>query len=193
MDEARTHLIGEVNAPWPLRSGRSPCADDAYARTGVCPQFLWCDPLRGWRHGRVTARRTKRDWAEGMRKVVDVPAPQATSLRVVLDHLNTQTGASLYEAFPPEEARRLRHRVQCHPTAKHASWLTRAASEIGVVKGHCLARRLDKADGLRREGGAGEERRNTHRVNLQWSFTLAVARNTLKQLYPVIEKSPAPT
>jgi hypothetical protein len=193
MDEASTQLIGEVNAPLPLRSGRSKCEDYEYERKGVCNQFMCCEPLRGWRHVRVTARRTKRDWAECIRELVDVHYPQAASIRLVLDNLNTHTGASLYEAFPPDTARRLLNRLEFHHTPKHASWLNMAEIEIGVLNGQCLDRRLDNADLLRSEVDAWEERRNKQRVKIHWSFTVAVARNKLKKLYPVIENSHPPT
>jgi hypothetical protein len=150
---------------------------------------MCCEPLRGWRHVRVTARRTKLDWAECMRELVDVPYPQATRIRLVLDNLNTHTGASLYEAFPPDEARRLLDRLEFHYTPKHASWLNMAEIEIGVLTTQCLGRRLDNADVLRSEVGAWEERRNKQQVQIHWSFTIAVARHKLKKLYPVVEHS----
>ena len=129
MDEASKQLIGEVNAPLPLRAGRVKCEDYEYERKGVCNQFMCCEPLRGWRHVRVTTRRTKRDWAECIRELVDVYYPEATRIRLVLDNLNTHTGASLYEAFPPDEARRLLDRLEIHHTPKHASWLNMAEIE----------------------------------------------------------------
>ncbi len=192
MDEASKQLLGEVNAPLPLHAGRVQCQDDAYERKGVCNQCMCCEPLRGWRHGRVTARRTKRDWAECIRALLDVHSPQATRFRLVLDNLNTHTGAALYEAFPPDEARRLLDRLEFHHTPKHASWLNMAEIESGVLHGHCLDRRLDHTDGLRSEISAWEERRNKQPVKIHWSFTIAVARNTLKKLYPVVENSNLP-
>jgi hypothetical protein len=160
MDEASKQLIGEVNAALPLRSGGVKCEDYEYERKGVCNQFMCCEPLRGWRHVRVTARRTKRDWAECIRELIDVHYPQAIRIRLVLDNLNTHTGASLYEAFPPDEARRLLDRLEFHHTPKHASWLNMAEIEIGVLNGQCLDRRLDNVDWLRSEISAWEARRN---------------------------------
>ena len=193
MDEASKQLIGEVNAPLPLRSGHVKCTDYEYERKGVCNQFMGCEPLRGWRHVRVTVRRTTQDWAECIRELVDMHYPQATRIRLVLDNLNTHTGASLYEAFPPAEARRLLDRLEFHHTPKHASWLNMAEIEIGVLNRQCLDRRLDNADVLRRESSAWEERRNKQQVKIHWSFTIAVARHKLKKLYPVIENSNPPT
>ena len=189
MDEASTQLIGEVTAPVLLHSGRVKYEDYAYERKGVGNQFMCCEPLRGWRHVRVTARRTKRDWAECIRELVDAHYAQAVRMRLVLDNLNTHTGASWYEAFPPDEARRLLDRLEFHHTPKHASWLNMAEIDIGVLNGQCLDRRLDHADGLRSEISAWEERRTKQQVKIHGSFTIAVARNKLKKLYPVIENS----
>ena len=160
MDEASQQLIGEVTTPLPLRVGRATCEDYAYERKGVCNQFMCCEPLRGWRHVRVTARRTRKDWAECIRELADVSYPHATRIRLVLDNLNTHTGASLYETFPPKEARRLLDRLEFHYTPKHASWLNMAEIDIGVLQSQCLDRRLDNADWLRSEIGAWEERIN---------------------------------
>jgi hypothetical protein len=187
MDEASQQLIGEVNTPLPLDVGRVKCEDYEYERTGGCNQVLCCEPLRGWRHVRVPARRTRRDWAECIRALVDIHYPQATQMRLVLDNLNTHTGASLYEAFPPKEARRVLERLEFHPTPKHARWLNMAEIEIGVLQQQCLDRRLDDVEWLRREISAWEERRNKHQVKIHWGFTLAVARQKLKKLSPVID------
>ena len=114
------------------------------------PIYVLRTTARIRRHVRVTARRTKRDWAECIRELIDVHYPEATRIRLVLDNLNTHTGASLYEAFPPKEARRLLDRLEIHHTPKHASWLNMAEIEIGVLQSQCLNRRLDNADWLRR-------------------------------------------
>jgi len=193
MDEASKQLIGEVNAPLPLCAGRVKCEDYAYERKGVCNPFMCCEPLRGWRHVRVTTRRTKRHWAECIRELVDVYYPEATRIRLVLDNLNTHTGASLYEAFPPDAARRLLDRLEIHHTPQHASWLNMAEIEIGVLQSQCLNRRLDNADWLSSEIRAWEERRNKQQVKIHWGFTIAVARHKLKKLSPVIEHSKRPT
>ena len=192
MDEASKQLIGEVTAPLPLRVGRATCEDYEYERKGVCNPFMCCEPLRGWRHVRVTARRTRKDWAECIRELADVSYPHATRIRLVLDNLNTHTGASLYETFPPKEARRLLDRLEFHYTPKHASWLNMAEIEIGVLQSQCLDRRLDNADWLRSEIGAWEERRNQRQVKIHWSFTIAVARHKLHKLYPVIDNRKPP-
>ena len=192
MDEASKQLIGEVRAPLPLGVGQATCEDYEYERKGVCNQFMCCEPLRGWRHVRVTPRRTRREWAACIRELVDVHYPQATLIRLVLDNLNTHTGASLYEAFSPEEARRVLDRLEFHYTPKHASWLNMAEIEIGILQQQCLKRRLDDVEWLRREVEAWEARRNKHQVKIHWSFTMAVARQKLKKLYPSMGRSAPP-
>jgi DDE superfamily endonuclease len=155
-------------------------------------QLMGCEPLRGWRHVRVTARRTRKDWAECIRELADVSSPHATRIRLVLDHLTTQTGASFYATFPPTEARRFLDRLEFHYTPKHARWLNMAAIAIGVLQSQCRDRRLDNADGLRSEIGAWEERRNQRQVKIHWGFTMAVARHKLHKLYPVIDNRKPP-
>jgi DDE superfamily endonuclease len=158
----------------------------------VCKQLRCCAPLRGWRHVRVTARRTTRDGAACIRALIDVHSPQATRIRLGLDHLHTHTGASWYEAFPPDEARRLLDRLECHHPPTHASWLNMAEIDMGVLHGQCLDRRLDNTEWLRSEISVWEERRNKPQVKIHWSFPSAVARNKLKKLYPVVENSDLP-
>ena len=158
----------------------------------MCNQFMCCEPLRGWRHVRVTARRTTRDWAACIRELAEVSDPQATRMRLVLDNLNTHTGASFYETFPPKEARRFLDRLEFHYTPKHASWLNMAEIDIGVLQRQCLDRRLDNADWLHSEIGAWEERRNQRQVKIHWSFPIAVARHKLQKLYPVIDNCKPP-
>jgi DDE superfamily endonuclease len=118
IDEASKQLIGKVATPLPTRPGQPKCVDYEYERLGVCSEFIFCEPLAGWRHVKVTDRRTKKDWAQCIRELVDVYYPDAQKVRLVLDNLNTHTGASLYEAFAPEEARRILERLEFHYTPK---------------------------------------------------------------------------
>jgi hypothetical protein len=191
MDEASKQLIGEVALPLPTRRGQPKCVDYEYERKGVANLFVSCEPLRGWRHVRITERRTKCDWAHCIKELVDVHFPDAVCIRLVLDNLNTHTGASLYEAFPAREARRLLDRLEFHHTPKHASWLNMAEIEIGIMNRQCLDRRIDRADVMRREVAAWEKRRNTQKVKIHWTFTITVARNKLKKLYPAVPESPS--
>jgi DDE superfamily endonuclease len=125
-DEACKQLFGEVRAPQPPRPGRAARVDYEYERKGVCHQLMMCEPLRGWRHVKVTQRRTRRDYAECVRELVDVFYPAVQKIRLVQDNLNTHDGASLYEAFRPEEARRLLDKIEWHYTR-----ITRPSTAVG--------------------------------------------------------------
>jgi hypothetical protein len=184
MDEASKQLIGEVAQPLPTAPGQPKGEDYEYERLGVCSLFVFCEPLSGWRHVEVTDRRTKKDWAERMRDLVDIHFPEAKKIRVVLDNLNTHTGSSLYEAFGPEEARRILERLEFHYTPKHASWLNMAEIEIGVMNRQCLNRRIAEKGIIRAEVAAWEDRRNTDKAKIRWTFTISSARIKLHKVYP---------
>ena len=183
-DEACKQRFGEVRSPRPTRPGRAARADYEYERKGVCHQLLMCEPLRGWRHVKVTERRTRRDYAECVRELLDVYYPRAEKVRLVQDNLNTHDGASLYEAFRPEEARRLLDKIEFHYTPKHGSWLNMAETEISIMNGQCLDRRLDSQERIAREVAAWERDRNARQARIHWTFTLAAARLKLRKLYP---------
>jgi DDE superfamily endonuclease len=186
-DEACKQLFGEVREPLPPRPGRPAKQDHEYERKGVCHQLMLCEPLRGWRHVQVTARRTRRDYASCVRDLVEIHCPDAVKIRLVQDNLNTHDGASLYEAFRPEVARRILDRIEFHDTPKHGSWANMAETEISIMNGQCLDRRLDDAALIAREVAAWENKRNDRKVCIHWTFTLAAARQKLSKLYPSIE------
>jgi hypothetical protein len=144
-------------------------------------------PLENWRHVKVTAHRTAVDWAQGMQELVEGHFPEAECMVVVLDNLNTHTLAALDAALPPEEAKRLRDKLELHDTPKHGSWLNMAESELSILSRQCLARRLPDQDTLRHETAAWVARRNTAQATIDWQFTSAEARVKLKQLYPVLK------
>ena len=185
-DEACKQLFGEVRPPQPAVPGRPARQDYEYERKGVCHQLVLCEPLTGWRHVRVTERRTRKDYAECLRELVDVHFPDATKIRVVQDNLNTHDGASLYEAFAPEEARRILDKIEFHYTPKHGSWLDLAESELGVLSTQCLDRRIPDKTTLIAEIAAWENERNAHHATADWHFTTKDARIKLKHLYPSI-------
>lgn len=186
-DEASRQLFGEVRPPESARPGAAARVDYEYERKGVCCQLVMCEPLRGWRHVEVTARRTRRDYAHCIRDMVDRYFPRATKVRLVQDNLNTHDGTSLYEAFPPEEARRILDRIEFHYTPKHGSWLNMAETEISIMGRQCLGRRLESQDRMAEEVAAWEEERNIRKVRIHWTFTLVAARQKLRKLYPSIE------
>jgi hypothetical protein len=185
-DEASKQLFGEVRAPEPARPGAPARVDYEYERKGVCCQLVMCEPLRGWRHVTVTARRTRQDYAHCIRDMVDRHFARATKIRLVQDNLNTHDGASLYEAFPPAEARRILDKIEFHYTPKHGSWLNMAETEINIMNRQCLDRQLDNQGLMAEEIAAWEEVRNTRKVRIHWTFTLAAARQKLRKLYPSI-------
>jgi len=186
-DEACKQLFGEVRTPRPCRRGTPARVDYEYERKGVCHQLLMCEPLRGWRHVKVTTRRTRRDYAEWVRELVDGYYPHVKKIRLVQDNLNTHDGASLYEAFPPQEARRLLDKVEFHYTPKHGSWVNMAETEIGIMNGQCLDRRMDSQALIAREVAAWENKRNDRQARIHWNFSMAAARHKLRKLYPSIE------
>jgi DDE superfamily endonuclease len=153
----------------------------------VANLFLFCEPLTGWREVRVTERRTRAEWAEAMRELSDRHYPTAERITVVLDNLNTHGPASFYEAFLPEEARRLTERFEFHYTPQHGSWLNVAEIELSVLSRQCLDRRIGEAGVLRREIEAWQQKRNAASKVVDWPFTTGEARIKLKRLYPVIQ------
>lgn len=183
-DERPCQLVGDVFEPLPRKPGRAKRVDYEYERHGVCNAFMMFQPLAGWRTVKVTERRTKLDFAHVMRELVDIHFPQAETIRVVLDNLNTHTPASLYEAFPPQEARRLLKKLEFHYTPKHASWLNMAEIEFSVMVGQCLKRRIPDIATLARELAAWEQQRNQRQATVHWQFDVQQARAKLGRSYP---------
>jgi hypothetical protein len=186
-DEAWKQLCGDVRPFQPPGPGMRARLDYEYERKGVCHQRMMGEPLRGWRHGQVTERRTRRDYAACVRELVDVPSPRAKQSRLGQDTLNTHDGASVYEACSPEEARRILTKLAFHSTPKHGRWLNLAETEINMMNSQGLDRRLDSQSRLADEGAAWESERNARKARLHWTFTLATARRKLRKLYPSIE------
>ena len=187
LDETSRQLLAEVTPPRPVIPGHPAQEDHEYVREGVVNLFLICEPLRGWRHITVSERRTRLDFAHCIRDLVDVHYPEAERIVLVLDNLNTHTPASLYEAFPAAEARRLADKLEIHYTPKHGSWLDMAEIELSALAGQCLDRRLPDRATLEREVRAWEEARNAASTTIDWRFTTADARIKLKHLYPSFE------
>jgi len=187
LDEASRQLIGEVVRP--IRAGpwQPERFDHEYVRNGTANLFMVSEPLLGWRSVRVTQRRTAKDFAEVLRWLVEDVHADAEKVVLVLDNLNTHKPASLYEAFPPEQARRIIARLEIHYTPKHGSWLNMAEIELSVLAGQCLDRRIGSSEELGREVSAWEEERNERQVGVNLQFTTADARIKLRKLYPVIQ------
>ena len=186
-DESPVQLTSETRHPLPARPGHPACYDSEYKREGTANLFLFVQPLRGWRHVNVTHQRTKQDFAQQMRLLVDDYFPTAERIRLVLDNLNTQTPAALYGVLPPHEARRITRKLELHYTPKHGSWLNMAECELALLAGQCLDRRMATIDTLREEIAAWERPRNQLQTKIHWQFSTEVARTKLKRLYPVVE------
>jgi len=184
MDELSKQLTIETRTPLPAKPGQPECFDYEYERNGTANVFAFTEPLTGWRHMAVTDQRTKADWAHEIRKLVDVHRPHAERITLVMDNLNTHSLGSLYEAFPPQEARRIINRIEVVHTPKHGSWLNMAEIELNVLTRQCLARRIPDKQTLTKETEAWQDARNRKKANIDWQFTTEDARTKLKHLYP---------
>jgi hypothetical protein len=190
MDEAAKQVTADVVAPLPMQPGRPARSDPHYERLGTQALFLFVDPHRGWRRVSARDRRTRLDWAEEVRQLLDVDYPDAPKIRLVCDNLNTHGIASLYARYDAETAHRLARRLELVHTPRNGSWLNIAEMELSVLQRDCLDRRFASVAELKREIGAWQERRNAAQVKIKWHFRTADARVKLKGLYPVIEEVP---
>ena len=182
-DESPKQLIGEVREPIPPQPSTPARQDTEYKRNGVRNLMMICEPKRGWRDVLIMQRRTRIDFAHAMRHIVEC-YPDAEVIRVVLDNLNTHKTASLYEAFPPEEARAIARKLEFHYTPKHGSWLNIAELELAVLSNMCLSQRIADEETLRREVEANVRERNANAIPVKWKFSTQDARRKLARLYP---------
>ena len=186
MDETSKQLLSDVREPLPAQAGQPQRVDYEYQREGVADLFMFFEPLTGQRFVQVTDQRTRKDWAQAMKKVADEIYPQAEKIVIVMDNLNTHSPASFYETFEAEEARRLTNRFEFHYTPKHGSWLNMAEIELGVLIRQCLSRRIADKAFLESQVNAWQTECNAKVVKVDWRFTTPDARIKLKYLYPVI-------
>jgi hypothetical protein len=186
VDETSKQLIAETRAHIPMKSGRPARFDYEYERNGTANLFMMFAPLEGWRHVKVTDRHTAVDYAHVLKDLADTHFAGARTIILVQDNLNIHCKASLYEAFPASEARRLVERFEWHYTPKHGSWLDLAESELGVLSSQCLDRRIPDKQTLIEEIAAWEHERNANHAKANWHFTTPNARIKLKHLYPSI-------
>jgi hypothetical protein len=186
-DESNKQLIGEVAIPLPPIPGQVARYDYEYERNGVSNLFMFFEPLRAWRYVEVTDHRTMIDFAHCMRRLVDEFYPNAIRIRVVLDNLNTHKPASLYAAFPPDEAQRILSRLEFHFTPKHGSWLNMAEIELAVLARQCLDRRIPDKSTLQAEVTVWQRDRNAAQATVKWQFSTSDARIKLHRLYPSLE------
>ena len=187
MDEQPTQLIKETRKSLPTKPGTLAKYDYEYERSGTANNFMFTEPLGGWRKVSVRESKTKQDWAHEIKSLLDEDYPEAEMVVLICDNLNTHTLGALYETFPPSEARRLAERLEIHYTPKHGSWLNVAEIELSVMTKQCLARRIPELETLRRETLAWAAQRNERQTGVDWQFTTDDARIKLKRLYPQIQ------
>jgi len=186
VDETSKQLVAETRVPIPAKSGQPARHDYEYERNGTANLFMIYAPLEGWRHVEVTDRHTAIDYAKILKDLSDTHFVKAQKIILMQDNLSTHKPASLYEAFPAAEARRLVERFEWHYTPKHGSWLDMAEAELSVLSGQCLDRRIPNKLTLEQEVAAWEASRNKKQVKTDWQFTNADARVKLKRLYPAV-------
>ena len=184
MDETSVQCIKEVRPPIVATPGQSERYDVEYERNGVAHLLLFYAPLDNWRRIKVADNHAACEWAEGVRRLVQEDYTQAQCITLVMDNLNTHTGASLYKAFPAEMARALLNKLEFVYTPKHGSWLNMAECEFSVLSRQCLARRLPDLPTVTTQVGAWVGQRNQHSKPADWRFTTEDARIKLKRLYP---------
>jgi hypothetical protein len=186
LDETSKQLIAETRTPIPMAPGRPARYDYEYKRNGTASLFMLFAPLEGWRHVEIKDRRTSKDYALVLKELSDVHFVNAEKIVLVQDNLSTHTPAALYEAFEPQEARRLTERFEWHYTPKHGSWLNMAEAELAILAKQCLDQRIEDKTALRAEVTAWLSERNAHNAKANWRFTTKDARIKLKSLYPAL-------
>lgn len=187
MDEQPVQLIKETRVPIAAKPGIPKRIDFEYERNGTANNFMFTEPLAGWRKVNVRERKTKLDWATEIKELLNIDYPRANKVILVCDNLNTHKLASLYEAFEPREARRLINRLEIHFTPRHGSWLNIAEIELSVFTRQCLKRRMSSIKILREEARNWYRRRNKTQKQINWQFKTKDARIKLIQLYPQIQ------
>lgn len=186
MDESSKQLIDEVRSPIPTEPGKIAKYDTEYVRKGTANIFMAYEPLAGKRVTKVTDRRTKIDWANFIKELVDVHYKDAETIVLTMDNLNTHSKASLYQAFEPAEAKRIADKLEIHFTPKHGSWLNMAEIELSHLSRQCLNRRIADKDSMISEITAWNARRDNLKRKTKWRFTTDDARIKLAKLYPLI-------
>jgi len=187
MDEQPVQLVKETRQPIPGSAGRPTRVDYEYERNGTAAIFLFTEPKAGWRKVAVREHRTRLDWAFEIRKLLEGRYEGVPKLTLIMDNLNIHTTGSLYEAFPPAEARRLAQRLDIHYTPKHGSWLNIAENELSALTRQCLARRIATLREMRVQVGVWQAKRNNLRTLVRWRFTIDRARERLRRVYPGIQ------
>jgi hypothetical protein len=187
MDEKPKQLVRETRRPIACSKGRAECYDYEYERNGTANVFMFVEPLRGWRRVEVTERRTRIDWAQQVKQLIDLDYKKARKITLVMDNLNTHSPASLYEAFEPAEARRLIEKLEIIHTPKHGSWLNVAEVELAALEKQSIGGRLPDRESLSTRSKTWEQDRNQAKLKVNWQFRTGDARIKLRRLYPQIQ------
>lgn len=185
IDESMKQLISETRQPLPVSTGQPARYDYEYKREGSCSFFMAFEPLGSWRTVSVTGKRTKIEYAQFIKSLVDGRFSEARMIHIIQDNLNTHKASSLYEAFPAQEAHRILQKVRFHYTPKHGSWLNMAEIELSILNSQCLDRRIGQQSFLTSEIQAWVDKRNQYQSKANWQFTTPDARVKLKKLYPL--------
>jgi hypothetical protein len=188
MDEGSKQVLDEVRESIPMKKGKPKREDYEYEREGVFDIFGACEPLTGKYFFNITSSRTKEDWANFMRDLIDIKYKDAEKIILVMDNLNTHGPGSFYKIFPPEEARRLARKLEIHYTPKHGSWLNMAEIMLAILARQCLSERMESIEKVKEKVMTWQEERNQAHVTINWRFTSENARIKLKRLYPLIEE-----
>lgn len=187
MDEGSKQLLADTRKRLPMQKGQPERYDYEYEREGTVSLFIATEPLTGKRAVAVTERRTRLDWAQFVRDLIQVQYPEAEKIVLVMDQLNTHSPSSFYEAFPAEEARRLTEKLEIHYTPKHGSWLNMAEIELAILARQCLGERVSDRQELSQRVATWQEQRNQAQAKINWRFKTADARIKLKRLYPTFD------
>ncbi len=186
LDEASKQLISEIRLGIAMAPSQIRCVDAEYRRNGTASGFMINAPLEGKRYDLVREHRKSEDFAEVIRELCDELYPDPEKIVLVMDNLNTHNIASLYQAFEPEEARRLARKLEIHYTPKHGSWLNMAEIELSVLSRQCMNTYFETQDQLAAAIAEWERLRNDKQTGIDWQFTTAKARTKLKRLYPTL-------
>ena len=163
MDEQPVQLLKETRVPIAATKRHPRRVDYEYERAGTASIFMFCEPLSCWREVHVRPQRTKVDWAIEVEQLLRTRYAKAEKVTLVCDNLNTHTKGAFYEAFPPEQARELLHRLTFYYTPKHGSWLNIAENELSSMTRQCLDRRIGDIETLREETQAWDQASNKKR------------------------------
>lgn len=187
LDEIQKALRSTPRGGLPVEPGKPRREDHEYKRHGKCSLFLAVEPLQGFRRVWVSPQRTKLDFAQVLKQLVDEVYPTAKKIVLVVDNLNIHHAACLYERYPPAEARRIAAKIEWHYTPEHASWLNIAECELSVLRRQCLKSRMSEMEAVQEKAIAWQDRRNDQQIGIDWRFTAEDARIKLKRLYPIVK------